>query len=84
MGAVDGHDCRRQSGKGTASLEKVCVTRDTKDRIFISIVSWVLINIFLLQKFFLWGGKAKKSPGELQEQIAMALINNQLYAVPAG
>ena len=80
MGAIDGHNYRRQSGKSVGSLEKLCVTRNTKDRIFISIVSWVLINIYLLQKFFLWGGKAKKSPGELQEQIAMALINNQLYA----
>jgi hypothetical protein len=32
----------------------------------------------LLQKFFLWGGEAKKTPSELQEQIAMALINNKL------
>ena len=44
-----------------------------------SIVSWVLINIYLLQKYFVWGGEAKQTPGELQEQIAMALINNSLY-----
>ena len=79
MGAIDGHNYRRQSGKSTGSLEKVCVTRNTKDRIFISIISWVLINIFLLQKFFLWGGEEKKSPAELQEAIALALIENQLY-----
>ena len=78
MGAIDGHNYRRQSSKSTLALEKVCVTRNTKDRIFISIVSWVLINIYLLQKFFLWGGEAKKTPSELQEQIAMALINNKL------
>ena len=84
MGAIDGHNYRRQSGKSVGALEKLCVTRSTKDRIFISIVSWILINIFLLQKFFLWGGEEKKGPSELQEQIAMALINNQLYAESRG
>ena len=66
MGAIDGHNNRRQSGRGTAPLEKMCVTRNTKDRIFISIVSWVLINIYLIQKHFLWGGADKKSSAELQ------------------
>ena len=79
MGAIDEHNYRRQSGKGVGSLEKLCVTRNSKDRIFISIVSWILINIYLIQKFFLWGGEAKKTAAELQEQIAMALINNNLY-----
>ena len=78
MGAIDGHNYRRQSSKSTVALEKICVTRNTKDRIFISIVSWVLINIYLLQKFFLWGGGAKKTPSELQEQIAMAMMRNKL------
>ena len=79
MGAIDGHNYRRQSGKSCGAMEKLCVTRNTKDRIFISIASWILINIYLLQKYFLWGGEAKKGPGELQEQIAMALINNSLH-----
>ena len=79
MGAIDGHNYRRQSGKGTVSLEKACVTRNTKYRIFISISPWVLINIYLLQKHFTWGGEAKKTPGELQEAIAMALINDSLH-----
>jgi hypothetical protein len=48
MGATDGHNYRRQSSKSTLPLEKVCVTRNTKDRMFTSVVSWVLINIYLL------------------------------------
>ena len=69
MGAIDGHNSRRQSGKGLSSLEKCCVTRNAKDRIFISIVSWILINIYLLQKFFLWGGEAKKTPSKLHRTL---------------
>lgn len=80
MGAIDGHNFRRQSGKSTGSFEKICVTRNTKDRVFITIVSWILINIYLLRKYFMWGKEAKKKPGELQEQVAMALINNNLLA----
>ena len=77
-GEIDGHNYRMQSGKGVGSLEKVCITRNTKGRIFISIISWVLINIFLLKKFFVWGGDEKKTPAAFQESIAMALIHNQL------
>ena len=78
MGAIDGHNYRRQSGKGVGALEKVCITRNTKDRIFISIVSWILINVFLIKKFFVWGGEEKKTAAEFQESVAMALIHNQL------
>jgi hypothetical protein len=56
-GAIDGHNYRRQSNKRTLALEKVHVTRNTKDRTFTSIASWVLISVYLLQKFFLWGGR---------------------------
>ena len=77
MGAIDGHNYRRQSGKGTGSLEKVCVTNDTKDRIFINMIGWVLINVYLAKKHFEWGGIAKKTSSEVQEAIALALINNQ-------
>ena len=80
MGAIDAHNFRRQSGKGTASLEKVCVTYNSKDRIFINIVGWILINMYLAKKYFEWGGHPKKSSGEVQEAIALALINNQWYA----
>lgn len=80
MGAVDGHNYRRQSGKGTSSLEKICITRNTKDRVFINIVSWILINLYLIKKFFIWGGEAKKNPVEFQEDIAMALIYNQFLS----
>lgn len=77
MGAIDGHNFRRQSGRGTAALEKVCVTRRSKDRIFINIVGWILVNIYLALKYFVWAGEAKKSSAEIQEKIALALINNQ-------
>ena len=77
MGAVDAHNFRRQSGRSVAPLEKVCVTRRGKDRVFINIVGWVLVNIFLAKKFFIWGGVERKSASEVQEAIAMALINNQ-------
>ena len=62
------------------SFEKVCITRNTKDRVFINIISWVLINIYLVKKFFLWHGEEKQSPAELHEAIAMALIENQYYS----
>ena len=77
MGAIDSHNYRRQSCKSVTSFEKVCITRNTKDRIFINVVSWILINIFLAQKYFIWQGEEKHSPAELHELIAMALINNQ-------
>jgi hypothetical protein len=77
MGAIDGHNCRRHSGKGTASLEKVCVTHDTKNRIFINVTGWVLINVYLARKHFQWGGIQKKTSAEAQEAVALALINNQ-------
>ena len=77
MGAVDAHNFRRQSGRSTAPLEKVCVTRRGKDRVFINIVGWILVNIYLAKKYFIWGGEEKKSASEVQEAIAMALINNQ-------
>jgi hypothetical protein len=80
MGAIDGHNChnyRRQSGKGTASLEKVCVTHDTKNRIFINIIGRVLVNVHLAKKHFQWGGIQKKTSAEAQEAIALALIKNQ-------
>jgi hypothetical protein len=78
MGAIDAsHNYRRQSGKGTASLEKVCVANDTKDRIFINMIGWVLINVYLAKKHFEWGGVPKKTSAEVQEAIALALINNQ-------
>ena len=77
MGAIDAHNYRRQSCKSVTSFEKVCITRKNKDRVFINIVSWILINIFLLHKYFMWGGEEKCTPAELRESIAMALINNQ-------
>ena len=84
MGAIDSHNYRRQSGKSTASLEKVCITRNTKDRVFINIMSWILINIYLIQKHFVWLGEEKKGPSELQELVAMSLINNQYYSESSG
>lgn len=77
MGAIDGHNFRRQPGRGAASLEKVCVTRSAKDRIFINIVGWVLVNIYLATKYFVWNGEARKSLAEVQEKVAMSLVNNQ-------
>jgi hypothetical protein len=75
MGAIDGHNYR-----GTASLEKACVTNDAKNRIFINVVGWALINIYLAKKYFEWGGQDvhKKASAEVQEEaIALALIHNQ-------
>ena len=43
MGAIDNHNWRRQSGKGTEALERVCVTNSSKDRIFINVV-WVYVR----------------------------------------
>ena len=80
MGAIDAHNFRRQSGRGTASLEKVFVTRSTKDRVFINVVGWILVNLSLAAKYFVWGGEQKKSSGEIQEAIALALVNNQWYS----
>ena len=59
-------------------LEKVCITRHTKDRVFINVVSWVLINVFLAKKYFVWGGEERQGSAEVQEAIAKALIHNQL------
>ena len=53
------------------------MTRNGKDRVFINIIGWILINIYLAKKFFMWGGEDRKSAAEVQESIAMALINNQ-------
>ena len=80
MGAIDGHNFRRQSGRGTTSLEKVCVTRNSKDRIFINIVGWIVVNLYLAKKYFEWGGSPERSTAEVQEAIAFALIKNQWYA----
>ena len=82
MGAIDGHNFRRQSGRSTEPLEKACVTRNTKDRIFISVVSWILVNIFLAKKHFVWGGADMQSSAEVQEAIAKALIHNQWLEDP--
>jgi hypothetical protein len=66
-------------GKGTASLEKACVAHDTKDRAFITVTGWALINVCrcLAKKYFQWGEIQKKTSAEVQEAIALALINNQ-------
>ena len=77
MGAIDSHNFRRQSGRGTKALEKVCVTRNGKDRVFINMVGWILTNIYLCKKHFEWSGEEKKSSQEVQEAVALALINNQ-------
>ena len=53
------------------------MTRNGKGRVFINIIGWILINIYLAKKFFMWGGEDRKSAAEVQESIAMALINNQ-------
>ena len=84
MGAIDEHNSRRQSARGIRPLEKVCITRDTKDRIFINLVSWMLINVYLAKKFFVWNGQMRKSHSEVQESIAMALIHNNRYAEETG
>ena len=70
MGAVDGHNFRRQSGRGTASLEKVCVTRSSKDRIFINIVGWVLINMYLAKSI---------SSGEVTHRSQVGRFRRQLH-----
>ena len=57
MGAIDGHNFRRQSGKGVRPLEKVWVSNDSKDRIFINVVSWVIVNMYLANQYFIHGGK---------------------------
>ena len=80
MGAIDSHNFRRQSGRGTKALEKVCVTRNAKDRVFINIIGWILANIYLAKKHFEWGGLEQKSNVEVQEAVAMALIKNQCCA----
>ena len=60
MGAVDAHNFRRQSGRSTASLEKVCVTRNGKDRVFINIVGWILVNVYLAKKHCMWRPRTQK------------------------
>ena len=75
MGAIDSHNFRRQSGRGTKVLEKVCVTRNAKDRVFINMVGWILTNIYLCKKRFEWNGEERQSSQEVQE--AVALIYNQ-------
>ena len=77
MGCIDGHNYRRQSGKALLPLEKVCITRNTKDRVFINMMSWVLINIYLAKRYFVWGGEESQGPSEVQELVAKALIHNQ-------
>ena len=77
MGAVDSHNFRRQSGRGTKALEKVCVTRSGKDRVYINMVGWVMTNTYLCKKFFEWNGEEKKTSQEVQEAVALALTANQ-------
>jgi len=91
MGAIDNHNWRRQSGKSVKALERVCVTRSTKDRIFINAVGWIIINLFLAKKHFVYGGghgsdtDETETASEFQEKVAMALINNQhLAEAPIG
>ena len=61
----------------TEPLEKVCITRSAKDRVSISISSWILFNIYLAHKHFCWVGAEQKSSAVVQEKIAKALIQNQ-------
>ena len=80
MGAIDNHNWRRQSGKGTEALERVCVTRSSKDRIFINVVGWIIVNMYLAKKHFYWVGDRvgdAMSSSEFQEAVAMCLIKNQ-------
>ena len=78
MGAIDGHNFRRQSGKGVRPLEKVWVSNDSKDRIFINIVGWVIVNMFLAHQYFVGGGgNKKKTASAFQADVATCLINNQ-------
>ena len=76
MGAIDGHNFRRQSGKGVRPLEKVWVSNDSKDRIFINVVGWVIVNMFLAHQYFIVGGTSKKTATEFQSDVAPALIHN--------
>ena len=57
MGAIDNRNWRRQSGKSVKALKRVCVciTRSTKDRIFINAVGWIIVNLFLAKKHFVYG-----------------------------
>ena len=80
MGAIDSHNFRWQSGRGTKALKKVCVARNAKDRVFINAVNSVLANIFLAKKYFEWSGMDKTSSAEVQEAVAMSLIKNQWCA----
>ena len=55
MSAIDNRNWRRQSGKSVEALERVCVTRSTKGRIFINAVGWIIVNLFLAKKHFVYG-----------------------------
>ena len=65
MGAIDAHNFRRQSGKGMRAMENVWVSNDAKDRIFINIISWVVINMFLAKKTFVWGWGREADSGRI-------------------
>ena len=61
-------------------MERVWVSRSTKDRVFISVVGWILVNMYLAKKYFTWAGGTSKnamSATEFQENVATALIHNQ-------
>ena len=40
-------------------------------------IGWVLVNVALAKKYFCWRGVQERSTAEIQEAIALALINNQ-------
>jgi hypothetical protein len=55
MGAIDNHNCHRQSNKGTQSLESVCVTKGDDApviRVFIGAVALIAVNVWLATKHF--------------------------------
>ena len=55
IGAIDNRNWQRQSGKSVKALERVYVTRSTKGRIFINAVEWIVVNLFLAKKHFVYG-----------------------------
>ena len=59
------------------------MTKSTKDWIFINAVGWIIVNLFLVKKHFVYGKSEvpetdkSETASEFQEKVAMALIKNQ-------
>ena len=81
MGAIDMHNYFRQARSSVSVLpfEVVCVTNDSTHRIVINIVGLGFVQIYIT--LYTWDAarcpRGKKTRREVQNDTAMALVNNQ-------